>query len=200
MSDMATTISETYGLPIRRFSVDDYHRMGEAGIFDDDERVELLDGLVITMSPIGNRHAQAVRKLDKILQAKLGDRAIVDAANPLRLGRYSEPEPDVKVLRQPLAAYEDRPPSPADALLVIEVSESSLKKDRGPKLRSYAESGVRELWIVDLVHEHVEVHEEPVGERYRRSRVLRRGETIAPAAFPEDAIAVADILPAQKGS
>ncbi len=111
MSDMATTIEETLHVPVRRISVDEYHRMGEAGVFDPDERIELLDGVLIAMPPIGPSHAFSVRALTNMLLAKLGTRAIIDVQNPVIIGPASEPQPDVMLLRPPNARYAEGLPT-----------------------------------------------------------------------------------------
>lgn len=195
MSDMATTIEETLHLPLRRISVDQYHRMGEAGIFDPDERVELLDGMLIAMPPIGPAHAFSVLALSNILGGKLGTEALVSVQSPVALGPRSEPQPDVVLLRPPLARYGKNLPITTDALLVVEVTDSMRAIDRGPKLRAYARAGVSEVWIVDLTLNAVDVFTEPAGEDYARRIRAKRGDRVAPAAFPDAPIAVSDILP-----
>ncbi len=195
MSDMAATIEETLHLPVHRISVDEYHRMGEAGVFAPDERVELLDGVLIAMPPIGPAHAYSVRTLIDGLVTKLAGRAVVDVQNPVVIGPTSEPQPDVMLLRPPHARYGKALPTTADALLVIEVADSSITTDRGPKLCAYARAGVSEVWIVDLVQQVVDVFSEPAGEDYARRTRAVRGDQLAPSAFPDAAIAVSDILP-----
>jgi Uma2 family endonuclease len=200
MSDMATTIEETMHVPLYRICVDEYHRMGKAGVFGPDERVELLDGVLIAMPPIDPAHAFSVLALSKFLNEKLGGRALVNVQNPVVIGPTSEPQPDVMLLRPPLARYGKQLPVTADALLVVEVSDSTRAVDRGPKLRAYARSGVCEVWIVDLARNAVDVFTEPSGEDYARRIRAKRGDLVAPAAFPDAPIAVSDILPPLLGS
>ena len=195
MRDMATAIEETVHVPLHRISVDEYHRMGEAGVFGPEERVELLDGMLIAMPPIGPAHAFSVLALSNILMAKLGGRALVNVQNPVVIGPTSEPQPDVVLLRPPLARYGKELPIAADALLVVEVADSSRAVDRGPKLLAYARAGVSELWIVDLAQNVVDVFTEPSGEDYTRRARAGRGDQLAPSAFPDALIAVADVLP-----
>jgi Uma2 family endonuclease len=195
MSDMATAIEETLHLPLRRISVDQYHRMGEAGIFDPDERVELLDGVLIAMPPIGPAHAFSVLALSNILSGKLGTQALVSVQSPVALGPRSEPQPDVVLLRPPLARYGKSLPITTDALLVVEVTDSMRAIDRGPKLRAYARAGVSEVWIVDLTLSVVDVFTEPAGEDYARRIRAKRGDHVAPGAFPDAPIAVSEIMP-----
>jgi Uma2 family endonuclease len=195
MSDMATAIEETVHVPLRRISVDQYRRMGEAGVFDPGERVELLDGVLIAMPPIGPRHAYSVRVLSNLLAQRLGQRAIVDVQSPLTLGPTSQPQPDVMVLQRPHARYARRLPVATDALLVIEVAQRSRVFDRGAKLSAYARSGIAEVWIVDIVSDSVEVFRDPHDGVYGRRTVIQRGGLLVPFAFPDVAIAVDEVLP-----
>jgi Uma2 family endonuclease len=192
MSDMAAPISEQAQL--RPISVVEYHRMGEANILGPDERVELLNGRIIEMPPIGPDHAYTVTELDELLRARFHGRAVVRDQQPLTLDSFSEPEPDLVLARGPSVRYKSAHPSPVDTLLVIEVSHSSLPTDRGEKLAAYARSGVPEYWIVNIVDEVVEQHADPAGSLFRSHRIFRRGERIAPNAFPADAIAIEEIL------
>jgi Uma2 family endonuclease len=192
---MATTIEETLHVPLRRISAGEYHRMGEAGIFGPDERVELLDGVLIAMPPIGPAHAFSVRALANIFAATFRERAVVDVQNPVSIEPASEPQPDVMLLRPPLARYGERLPVPADALLIVEVSDSTRAVDRGPKLAAYARAGVREVWIVDLKLGVVDVFTEPSGEDYARRGRFERGDQLSPSAFPDASLAVSEFLP-----
>ena len=195
MSDMVTAIESKAGISVRRISVDDYHRMGEAGIFARGERVELLDGMLIAMPPVGERHIYSVLALEHLLPLMLGERAIVSTQNPLRLSASSEPEPDIVLLEAPVTRYDGHAPVTADAALVIEVAETSRAYDRGPKLRAYQDAGVREIWIIDLVKEVVEMWRRSEASEYELTSLAGRGDRIAPAAFPDIVIAVDDILP-----
>ena len=178
----------------RRFSVDDYHRMAEAGILTRRDRVELIDGDVVEMTPIGGPHARCVMYLNEVFVLRLEGRAIVSPQNSLRLSHWSEPEPDIALLRPPLAKYGKAIPATADALLVVEVADTSQYRDRVVKLPRYAAAGVPETWIVDLEAGVVEVYREPSSEGYREQRRFERGADVAPAAFPDVVLEVADIL------
>lgn len=193
MSDMAG--STALSVRTRPIVVDEYYRMAEAGIFRADERVELLNGRILEMPPIGPRHAYAVTVLYATLQTMTGGRAVIFCQSALRLDRLSEPQPDFAVVRGPVDRYIDAHPTPASTLLVIEVSESTLPHDCGEKLHAYARAEVPEYWIVDLVHERIDVYTSPKGDRYRRHRAVQRGETAAPRALPDVVIAVNEILP-----
>lgn len=179
----------------RRFSVDDYHRMAGAGIFADADRVELILGEIVEMTPIGSRHAGTVNYLVRALSAGLGDRAIVAAQNPVQIGGLdSEPQPDVTVLRPRADFYRDSHPEPGHVLLAIEVADRSAETDRRVKVPLYARAGILEVWLVDLAAGRVETHRDPAPEGYRTRRVHGRGETAAAAAFPDLALPVDAVL------
>lgn len=177
-----------------RFSVDDYYRMGEAGILHEDSRVELIDGEVIQMSPIGKRHAACVNDLAQTLGERLLRRALLSVQNPVRLSRYSEPEPDIALLRLRNDRYRGSLPAPDDTLLVVEVADSSLAYDRGLKLSIYAEAGIPEVWIADLEAERVEVYRAPVSGSYSQSLTYQRGSSVSPVALPEISLTVDEIF------
>ena len=183
-----------YAPPRHKLTVDDYHRMGEAGIFGEDDRVELLDGELYDMPPIGDGHMGTVNRLTNRLAWRLGERVVVSPQNPVRLSDFSEPEPDIALLRFRDDFYRAGKPRPEDILLVIEVAQSSLDYDRGTKLPRYAAAGIAEVWIVNLVEDHVEVYREPAGTEYALQTIHRRGGTIAPLAFPDLALRVEEIL------
>jgi Uma2 family endonuclease len=182
-------------IPIRRITVAEYYRMGEAGILGPEERVELLDGVLIEMPPGGPPHAYSIRRMARYFYERFSDRASVSVQAPMALDAWSEPEPDVMLSDLPEEQYSVAHPKPSQALLVVEVAVSSLRYDAGAKLRAYARRGVREYWIVDVEAGHIDVYCEPRGERYKKRERAKRGSSIAPLAFPGDAIAVNDILP-----
>ena len=159
----------------RRFTIEEYHRMAETGILGHDDRVELIDGEIVEMSPIASRHSACVARLTHVFFKVVGSRALVWSQAPCVLPPYSEPEPDIMLLRPRADFYEQAHPRPADILLVVEVSDSSLDYDRGVKLRLYARAGIPEAWIVDVAGEVVEVHREPAATGYRDVRRARRG-------------------------
>jgi Uma2 family endonuclease len=196
MSDMLAASSEHVRL--RPITVDEYHRMGDAGILRPDERVQLISGRIITMPPVGPAHAYRVTRLMRLLEGIFGGRAALRVQQPITLDTLSEPEPDIALVRLPEERYEFAHPTSADALLVIEVADATLRTDRGRKLRAYARSGVPEYWIVNLTDGVVEAHTDPDGDRYRTKRIVRRGEDISPLAFPVDPIAADDFLPERR--
>jgi len=178
----------------RRFTADEYHRMGEVGILTDEDRVELIDGEIIEMSPIGPPHMRCVMFLNEVFVRRLAGRAVVSPQNSIRLTPHTEPQPDVILLQPPLDRYARRIPQPSDALLVVEVADISQVRDRQVKLPRYAAAGISEVWIVDLDADAVEVYRAPAPTAYTESRRLVRGEALAPSAFPDVSLAVGDIL------
>lgn len=159
-----------------RFDVTEYHRMLEVGLLTEDDRVELIGGEIVDMTPIGWRHMRCVNRLNQLLvPLAIAQGYVVSVQNPVRLGIRDEPEPDFALL-----ADEPRGdlPTPEDAPLFIEVSDSSLPYDREIKLPLYARSGVLEVWIVDLQGRKVEIHAEPSPDGYRAIRVFTSGEQV----------------------
>ena len=133
----------------RKFSTKEYHEIARAGILGEDDRVELIEGEIVEMAPIGSRHASTVARLNKYLSERFANQALVWVQNPMRLNEFSEPQPDVALLRPRSDFYASAHPSPEDILLVIEVAETSVDYDRNVKAPLYASAGVRELWLVD---------------------------------------------------
>jgi Uma2 family endonuclease len=176
------------------FSVDEYHRMAEAAVFGEDDRVELIAGEVVEMSPIGSRHAACVRRLVDLISRQLPPDVLLDVQNPLRLDDRSEPLPDLMLLRRTGDYYAGSPPTGRDLLLLIEVADTSSEYDHRIKLPLYARSGVAEVWIVDLVAASIAVHRDPSGGRYRDVSHHAGDEGIAPGALPGLVLAVADVL------
>jgi Uma2 family endonuclease len=176
-------------------NVEQYHRMGEAGIIPPDTRVELIEGEVLTMPPIGSRHASAVAVLNRLLQQPgIVSRAFVWPQNPVVLSQMSEPQPDIALIRQRADDYREASPQPHDVLLLIEVSDSSLTFDRQRKVPLYARCGISETWILNLPERCLEVFREPAELGYTSGFILRGSEPLAPAAFPDSPISWADAL------
>lgn len=175
---------------LRRFTRAEYDRLIALGFFQR-ERVELIHGVLVKMSPIGPPHRSVVDRLTRLLVPRLADRALVSIQQPFAAEDESEPEPDVSVL--PLGDYSVNHPD--RAFLIVEIADSSLEFDREMKGPLYAASGVEEYWLVNLVERLVEIHAEPVDGRYANVRRVKAGETIAPRAFPDVEISVAELLP-----
>ena len=180
----------------RRFTADDYQRMGQAGILSEDDRVELIDGDVVAMTPIGPRHNAAVNRANRAMVMGVGDKAIVQVQGSVRLDLYHEPQPDLVLLRPQTDYYASRLPGPEDILLVVEVAESSLEYDRDVKARVYAQFGIREYWLVDLNARLVAGYSEPREGSYQTVRHCHRGESIAPQML-SDCVVPVDVLLAE---
>jgi Uma2 family endonuclease len=180
--------------PTYRWTVEEYQELGRAGIFDENDRVELLNGEIVIMSPIGFRHATAVTRLTNFLARRSQGRFDVSPQNPFDLDEHSQPQPDLSLL-DPVCDTQPRHPLPAEIFLVIEVSESTVRYDRGDKLPAYARNGVREYWLLNLDASQLEVYRQPAGDTYRDGRILGPDEMVAPLAFPDLTLRVGDFLP-----
>jgi Uma2 family endonuclease len=179
---------------LHRFTVAEYYRMAETGLLRPDARVELLDGKIIDMPPIGSFHGGSVNRLVELFVKMSDDRWQVSAQNPIRLSNYSEPQPDLALLKRSPDFYAKRHPGPEDVFLVIEVADSSLSTDRNDKLPAYGNSGVPELWIVNLQDKVVEVCREPHYTGYASRQVFRAGQTVSPQAFSDAVIDVSALM------
>lgn len=171
---------------------DEYERMVESGSFVN-RRVELIEGIVHEMAPQDNLHAAGLRQVRWALEKICPDGYQVDVQMPMNLGLDSVPEPDLAIVpRDPLNYVHGHP---THALLIVEVADSSLRHDQQRKARVYAQAGVQDFWIANLVQDVLEIYREPVKGGYRQKLVLHRGESIAPLARPEVSVAVNDLLP-----
>ncbi|HEX3035581.1 MAG TPA: Uma2 family endonuclease [Thermodesulfobacteriota bacterium] len=167
--------------PVRRlFTVTEYYRMAEAGILSEDDRVELIEGEIIEMTPIGSRHSACVDRLSTLFHLHLGKAVIIRVQNPVRLDERSEPQPDVSLLKPRKDYYAEAHPTPDDVLLIIEVSETSIDYDRRVKLPLYARALIPEVWLVDIPGDRIEVHKQPSKEIYQEPRYIQRGQHLSP--------------------
>jgi Uma2 family endonuclease len=169
----------------KKFTVSQYHQMIETGILTDGDRVELLQGEIIEMSPIGMQHAACVDRLTELLVKKLGDRAIVRVQNPIQLSTRSEPQPDFAILQRRSDFYANRHPQPQDVFALIEVSDTKIEFDRTVKVPLYAKDNVAEVWIVDLNAKAVQIYREPSETGYQQVKTLRRGQSLSFQAFTD---------------
>ena len=190
-SDLITQIQPQ---PSRlRFSVDDYYKMIELGILKDYEKAEIIEGELIKKMTIGDRHAMAVNFLNRYLSRSVSENVLVSVQNPLRLTDFDEPEPDF-VLAD-LTKYDaKRHPRPKDVLLVIEVSDVSLRYDRNTKLPLYAEAEIPEVWIVNLQKDVIEVHQNPAAGIYLLTTLFKKGDRVISSVLPEIDLEVGSIL------
>lgn len=176
------------------FTVSEYERMGQTGVLAPDARVELIEGEIIEMSPTGSRHAACVRLLSKILNRQIGNRAIVSIQDPVRLDEFSEPQPDVALLKFRQDFYRDKHPVPQDVLFIIEVSDTTLEYDRQVKIPLYARAGIPEALIFNLPDEQLEYYVQPEAVGYRVTEILRRGEQFKSANVPGVLLSVDEVL------
>ncbi len=178
----------------RRFTVSEYHRMGQAGILGEDDRLELLEGEIVEMAPIGSRHQAVVDRLTSLFFNRVGDAAVVRVQGPVRLGEHSEPEPDLLLLRRRADYYASAHPGPEDVLLLVEVSDTSAEYDREVKLPLYARYSISEVWLVGLEAGTIGVYRVPTAEGYQEVSQAGRDQGIYPVAFPQLEWAVGDII------
>jgi len=178
----------------RRFTVTQYHQMVEAGILTADDRVELIEGEIVEMSPVGRQHAACVKRLIKLFSQQVSERAVVAAQDPVELSDRSEPQPDFILLQPRPDFYEARHPLPQDILLLVEVADTTIESDREIKIPLYASSGIVEVWLVDINQQLIEVYRQPVGDRYGNVQRCQRGQKLSLQAFPDVSITVAQVL------
>lgn len=186
-------ISSPKSVDTHRWTRQQYEQMVEAGVLTTDDRVELIDGRIVPMSPQNSRHATSVEMTRRALESVRPSSTLVRAQFPLALGTASEPEPDLAVVPGAVENYVDQ--HPTEALLIAEVADSSLAKDREQKRRLYAQHGIPEYWIVNLVDRHLEVHRDPAAGDYKSKTTLERSDTVTPH-FADTALSVADLIPA----
>jgi len=180
----------------KKFTVETFAQMAEQGIFAPDERVELLAGEIFEMGKIGRRHAAAVRRLLQILSRQVREeQAWLDVQNPIALDDYSQPQPDLTLLRPRADAYEGGHPRPADVLLLIEVADTTLESDRTVKIPLYAQGGISEVWLVDLNGQRVTAYQQPEADGYRLLQIYGAGDVVHPLAMPEVEVAIASLFP-----
>ena len=183
-----------------KFDVHQYHAMFKAGILTSDDRVELIDGVVIAVSGTSPEHNATLNSSARFWVIRLGERAIAQIRGSVRLDDMNEPQPDVAILKPRIDFYRYRLPGPDDVLLVVEVSDTSLRHDRRTKLALYARFGVPEVWIANIRARTIEVYTDPSNGEYATRQTFRRGQTVSPAAFPDIALPVADVIGATADS
>lgn len=176
------------------FTVSEYHKMITSGILSERDKVELIRGEVVGMAPIGSRHASYVNRLSNLLKMLLGEKAIISVQNPITLSEYSEPQPDVVVLRPQADFYVNAHPTPSDVFWLIEVAETTMDYDKKVKLPLYAESGVPEVWLVNLPKTRLEVYRFPFEDTYQEIRLYQRGQSLNLNQFPEINVSINDLL------
>lgn len=183
----AASIGQPY-----RFTVDDYYRMGESGILGPEDRVQLIDGKILRMSPIGRRHGGCVKRLVRHFK-KLGDQVDLSIQDPLHVDDFNEPQPDFMLLKPREDVYSDAHPVPQDVLLLAQAADATLKVELAFSPAYYARHGVCEFWIIDVIGQTIHVFRQPRGEEYEIKLVLGADEKIAALAFPDHPAVVRDL-------
>jgi Uma2 family endonuclease len=178
----------------RLFTVQEYHLMIEAGVFGNNDRVELIEGEIIEMAAIGTRHASCVRRLIHRFSVIPEEIAILDVQNPIQLTERTEPQPDLVLLQPRADYYATAHPRPSEVLLLMEVSDSTIDFDRDVKVPNYARSGIQEVWLWNLEDDCLEVYRFPAGNGYGLRQRFERGEMVSPLAFPDFNVSVDLIL------
>ena len=183
---------QTPTAPVRhKLTVADYHKIAEAGILTEDDRVELIDGELIDMAPIGSPHADYVDRLNLMLASQSGGQFRLRIQNPVQLGDYNEPEPDIVIAQN--RSYLEAHPGPQDVLLLIEVADTTLKYDRDIKIPLYARCGIPEVWLIDLQKKRLEIHRQPSQEGYRQILLPANTEPVSPLLVPAVSIRMAEL-------
>lgn len=181
--------------PARRlFTVAEYHQMIESGVIKQDDRVELLNGEIIYMSPIGPRHAAHVDRLTNILPAKLSGSVHLRVQSPIQLNDDSEPQPDLTLLKPREDFYANSHPTAADIFVAIEVSDSTVEFDRRTKIPTYASAGTQETWLIDLVNDRIELHSNPFNNVYQEVRIIQRGQNVLSQSLPQLKLKADEVL------
>lgn len=178
----------------RLFTVDEYYRMVDAGILGEDDRVELIEGEIIKMSPIGSPHSGCVNRLNRLFSDRLGRRAVLSVQNPVRLSERTEPQPDIALLIPRADFYSQRHPQSEEVLLLIEAADTTIEYDKEMKIPLYAAAGIIEVWIVSLTEELIEVYRQPLANAYAEIRQFRRGENVSPLSFSDVLLSVDEVL------
>lgn len=177
-----------------QFTVKQFHQMAESGILSENDRVELIRGEMIDMSPIGRRHAGCVNRLVNFLIQLLGKQIVLAPQNPVELDETSEPQPDIALLKPRPDFYRNSHPQPEDIFLLIEVADTTVKYDREVKIPLYAEANIHEVWLVDVNQEVVEVYRNPLQGVYQDVQMLVKNQILSILAFPDMHINVSEMF------
>ncbi len=194
---MASATASEQPLPLQhhRFTVDQYHNMIQTGVFHEDDRVELIHGEIVDMTPIGKDHSSVVDQLNRHFNRIPNNTPLVRIQNPILIADHSEPQPDLTIVRFRTDYYRKTLPTPSDVLLLIEVADSSLLADRRVKVPLYAKAGIPEVWVIDLTAKSIEVLRDPIDSQYRTSYNFKAPQSIAPATFPDYFLKLAELFP-----
>ncbi|MEG4842397.1 Uma2 family endonuclease [Microcoleus sp. B9-D4] len=180
---------------LRKWTVKEYHKLGEMGVFHPEERIELIEGNIIKMSAKGTAHTSALGRTDRLLQSLFANLAWVRMQDPIALDDNSEPEPDIAVVRIDAFDYATHHPTPSEVYLIIEVADSSLAYDREIKAKAYARSGIADYWVLNVNERQLHVFREPAEEGYQSEVILGESAIVSPLHFPTFNIAIQAMLP-----
>jgi len=194
MNLIASEISKSFNPLKYRFTVKDFHKLAETGILQETNKIELITGELINMSPIGSAHAGTVDKIVALLVRKINDKAIVRCQNPIILDDYSEPEPDIALVKFSKNFYTDNHPLPQDVLLVIEIADTSIRYDREIKIPLYAKADIPEVWLIDLNQKQLEIYTQPYEQSYRTIHLPHLTEKITAQLLPEVELSVSELF------
>nr|WP_245817272.1 Uma2 family endonuclease [Hydrococcus rivularis] len=178
----------------RKFTVEQYHKMAEVGILTEEDRVELIKGEIVEMSPIGLKHAATVNRLNQLFYRKLGDRVLISVQNPIQLTNNSEPQPDLSLLKPRADFYETKTPEANDIFLIVEVADTTIIYDRDIKIPLYAENGISEVWLIDVNNQSLTIYRQPTPQGYQAIQTLDGNQNLSLLAFPEITINFSEIL------
>jgi Uma2 family endonuclease len=193
---MKTAIESSSSIHLKYWTVQDYYRMSDLGILDPNERTELIAGQIIIMTAKGTPHVMTLRLLANVLENALGDKSVfVSTQDPIRLDNFSEPEPDLSIVKGTILDYGEHHPVPDDIYLVIEVADSTLKQDCEVKDKLYARSNIAEYWVVDIKNRQVHIFRYPTSAGYTSQLILTETHSVSHLAFPEIILSIASILP-----
>lgn len=179
---------------VRLLTVEEYHKMGETGIISPDEEVELIEGQIIEKPMKGTTHSAVNKYLEKLLENSLGDAALVRVQYPVRLDNYSEPEPDIAVVKPDDLYYASHHPTPPEIYLIVEIADTTLKRDTEFKANVYAKAGINDYWVLDISNRQLYVFREPTPTGYQNQQILSDDSSISPVAFPNITINVSEML------
>ncbi len=189
-------ISKNKEIPLRLWTVEDYHRMVEVGLLQPDEAVELVAGQIIQkMSPQGTPHATTIRIISRLLEKRLGEKALVQTQLPIQLNNFSEPEPDIALVVADELLYLDHHPFPSEVYLIVEIADSTLKRDCQIKAIDYGSSGIKDYWVLDINNRCLHLFRNGTDQGYENEKILQENETVSLLAFPDIKIKVGEMLP-----
>jgi Uma2 family endonuclease len=193
---MKIAIESSSSIRLKYWTVQDYYRMSELGILDPNERTELIDGQIIIMTAKGTPHVMTLRLLANVLENALRDKSVfVSTQDPILLDNFSEPEPDLAIVKGTILDYTEHHPVPDDIYLVIEVADSTLKQDCEVKDKLYARSSIAEYWVIDIKNRQVHIFRDPTPTGYTSQLILTETHSVSPLAFPDLSLSIASILP-----